>query len=334
MSVVKTWNVTALTGGGARALDAIPSASIAHGHREIGIVARKLYIHEFDATATDAESSPDVIRPDDYTTAGVWLLVTSPFDISAIGTVPAGLEMSEGIIGGDASHGTDAVNDLDFAPILCMDSTNGSAIYSATTLIKQLDAAWAVGNAGGLLNGSKAINTVYKWYALLKDSDQSVDFGFLALADAIGSYLPAGYSKYRFLGFRHTNAAGAWAGFTQNGDYINGWTASENILSTGITTSYAVVDHTVLIDTSHIELIEYGVRDATLGANITASDDGGTNASFFIGRTSSSINDADANIWGSSAYGKAGLKPYSATRKFNTSSGTLDLLCQAIKFKR
>jgi hypothetical protein len=38
----------------------------------------EIYFYVFDASATDAESSPDQIRPDDYSSAGVWRLVEFP----------------------------------------------------------------------------------------------------------------------------------------------------------------------------------------------------------------------------------------------------------------
>lgn len=66
---------TALTGGGTGALDKIAVADLTDG--DIGFVttATNFYVFRFDATATDAESSPTKIRPDDYATAGVWELI-------------------------------------------------------------------------------------------------------------------------------------------------------------------------------------------------------------------------------------------------------------------
>ena len=74
MAVLKTWNATALTGGAIRALDAIPVASLADLHRAFVVASDTIYYYEFDAAGTAAESSPSVIRPDDYTTAGNWIL--------------------------------------------------------------------------------------------------------------------------------------------------------------------------------------------------------------------------------------------------------------------
>lgn len=320
--------------GGGTALDGIAYATLTNNHFAFVCPSDRSLLYRYNTAETAAEDGDLYIVPDDNGTGtGCW--VKQVFDSNTMGTVPSTVITRNPICGGDASHGTDTTNDLDFAPLLCMDSTNTSRIYSSASMTKQLDAAWAAGtDAGGLLNGSKAANTVYKWYALLKDSDNSVDFGFLALADSIGTYLPSGYSKYRYLGFRHTTSGSAWAGFTQNGDYVNNWTASENVLSSGITSTYATVDHTVLIDTAHTELIEYGARDAASTVAMYASDDGGTNTAYYVGGTTTTVTDTNESIWGNGEYQKNGLKPFSTSRKFRSSTGTTDLLCQAIKFKR
>jgi microcystin-dependent protein len=98
---MKTWNATALTGGAARALDAIPIASISDNDRAHVVASNVFCCYEFDSAGTDAESSPTVIRPDDYATvgAGVWRMVGSPYGNSIpvgtvltwpTGTVPSG----------------------------------------------------------------------------------------------------------------------------------------------------------------------------------------------------------------------------------------------------
>ena len=80
------YGCTSLTGGGSGALDALditgasaPNASsLADG--DTAIVATisgttvTFYYYVYDADGTTAESSPGVIRPDDYSSAGNWLL--------------------------------------------------------------------------------------------------------------------------------------------------------------------------------------------------------------------------------------------------------------------
>jgi hypothetical protein len=47
------------------------------------------YIYVFDASATDAESSPDIIRPDDYASAGVWRKADISTAIRTLSAEPA-----------------------------------------------------------------------------------------------------------------------------------------------------------------------------------------------------------------------------------------------------
>lgn len=72
---IQWFNRKAITGGGATALDAILSASINDGDRAFVLLDGGLfYVYQFDATGTSVESSPVVIRPNDYSGAGVWRL--------------------------------------------------------------------------------------------------------------------------------------------------------------------------------------------------------------------------------------------------------------------
>ncbi|BBO74387.1 hypothetical protein DSCW_18040 [Desulfosarcina widdelii] len=78
------WGVTSLTGGGVGALDALDITGYGSPNYENlsdGDVAVRASISGttvtyqvflFDADGTDAESSPDIIRPDDFSTQGVW----------------------------------------------------------------------------------------------------------------------------------------------------------------------------------------------------------------------------------------------------------------------
>ena len=116
------------------------------------------------------------------------------------------------------------------------------------------------------------------------------------------------------------------------GDYINYGITTENIVSTGVTTSYAVVDYSDFLPESRIELISYGARDTATEARLTASDDG-TNTSAWVGY-SLAANEAATHIdaWGT-AYTDFFL-PFSTTRQFISTAGTIDLLVQKLKLKR
>lgn len=72
-----------LTGGGAQALDALDITATSNPNtydlinNDIAIVtvSGRFYVYSFNASSTEAESSPDYIRPDDFSTTGVWELI-------------------------------------------------------------------------------------------------------------------------------------------------------------------------------------------------------------------------------------------------------------------
>jgi hypothetical protein len=67
---------TSLTGGGAGAVDALASAGLTTGDCVYTITSTGLYCHRYDSTSATAESSPDVIAPDDIAGGnGRWLWV-------------------------------------------------------------------------------------------------------------------------------------------------------------------------------------------------------------------------------------------------------------------
>ncbi len=72
-----------------------------------------------------------------------------------------------------------------------------------------------------MLNGTVAANQLYGIYALRRDSDGFVEFGFLSQADSIGSYLPTGYSTYRWIGFVVTDSSANIRGFNYDGDALS-----------------------------------------------------------------------------------------------------------------
>lgn len=103
------YGCTALIGGATGALDALditgastPNAdNLAEGDSaQVTVISGATvikYFYIFDASGTDAESSPEVIRPDDYATAGVWLLTSYTISsLTASGTITANLFSGSG----------------------------------------------------------------------------------------------------------------------------------------------------------------------------------------------------------------------------------------------
>lgn len=112
---------------------------------------------------------------------------------------------------------TASTTTYDIAAGSASDSTNTANIVGSAITAKS-QSAWAVGSAAGgkLSAAALANNTSYYWFAILKDSDGTVDYGFDI---ATTPTLPSGYTKYRYLG-RALTAAGAttWQTIIQHGD--------------------------------------------------------------------------------------------------------------------
>lgn len=114
---VSGYKCTALTGGGAGALDAVAAAGLGDGDLAIVMASGSLYHYELDADSGLIEASPDVIQPDDETGDKRWILQRVP----QTNTVPAGVVVpylrgyfSNGSNGGYASsyNSAAAVNAL------------------------------------------------------------------------------------------------------------------------------------------------------------------------------------------------------------------------------
>lgn len=118
-----------------------------------------------------------------------------------------------------SNNGTDANNDIDIAAG-CATVTDGSAWHLATlgsTLVKQLDATWAVGtNAGGLDTGSEANSTWYHVWLIQRSDTGVVDVLFSASATA--PTMPTNYDRKRRIGAIYNNSTGAIQAFTQHLD--------------------------------------------------------------------------------------------------------------------
>ncbi|MFA5240550.1 MAG: hypothetical protein WC476_12705, partial [Phycisphaerae bacterium] len=76
---ITTYNCTALTGGGERSVDALPStgeSAVITGDRINCCVGGITYVFVYSSTGTDAENvatHPFIIRPDDYDAGGNWV---------------------------------------------------------------------------------------------------------------------------------------------------------------------------------------------------------------------------------------------------------------------
>lgn len=99
-----------------------------------------------------------------------------------------------------SNNATDANNDIDFsAGNFILNNGSGQGLLT-TALTKRLDATWSAGtNQGGLLSGTKAINSTYHWFAIQKP-DGTVDVGAILGVNGTTpdptSVLPSGYTTF------------------------------------------------------------------------------------------------------------------------------------------
>lgn len=142
--------------------------------------------------------------------------------------LPTGVVMEGNIAGLFTTHNTtDSDHDIDISAGACLDSTGAIAGQNASSMTKQIDADWAAGNdAGGLLDNATeggadvAANTMYYLYALIRDADGVIDFGWVAKARDIDDYLPTGYSYYRLLRHYWTDSSSNLVNSVMSGDTI------------------------------------------------------------------------------------------------------------------
>lgn len=114
-----------------------------------------------------------------------------------------------------SNNGTDATNDIDIAAGIASDDTGVRAMKLTSTLVKRLDAAWAVGtNQGGLDTGSIA-NTTYHVWLIMRSDTGVVDALFSTSASS--PTMPANYDYKRRIGSIR-RVSSAIVGFSQDGD--------------------------------------------------------------------------------------------------------------------
>jgi len=128
------------------------------------------------------------------TSSGDFEIVIAP--VSVLPDFQSGLELS---------NAADADHDITMAAGQATDSTNAFSLSLSSALTKQIDAAWAVGDAaGGLFSGTVAADTFYHIFVIRKDSDGSIDVGYDVSITAAN--IPAGYTAFRRRGYLKTDS--------------------------------------------------------------------------------------------------------------------------------
>jgi len=270
---------TGLTGGAATDLDGKDGDTLNDGDFAFVMDGTTIYHYLLDADSAAAESSPDVISPDTNAGDKRWILQTVYNTIAGI-SPPSGVEITGNISGCIMTNDTDTDHDISFSVTACMDSTNVYHMASSAAIVKRIDAAWAAGTTnGGLLNGSVGASTLYHCYALRKDADATCDFGFLADGDAIGTYKPAGYTYYRWVGFVVTDGSANIRQFFHHASGKVSFKTPFEVISNITDTSYALKDLSAAVPagrTGNVDMMF--LADATPDSVDLSID--GTNRSF------------------------------------------------------
>lgn len=107
---------------------------------------------------------------------------------------------------------------LDIGAGVCDDSTHASSLSLASAFTKNCNSSWAsgTGNGGNFLNTTLANSTWYHVFAIIKDSDSSIDIGIDTSLTA--AHIPTGYTKYRRVGSILTDGSAHIIAFHQYGD--------------------------------------------------------------------------------------------------------------------
>lgn len=118
-----------------------------------------------------------------------------------------------------ANNGSDAANDIDVSPGIARAESNDDSLLLTATIVKRLDAAWAVGtNQGGLDTGAEAVSTLYAVWLIKRPDTGVVDALFSTSFTA--PTMPTNYTKKRLIGAVRNDAASAIIAFVQQGDYF------------------------------------------------------------------------------------------------------------------
>ena len=300
------YNATALTGGTSGALDSYSVSALLDGDRAIVSDSGGLFVLEYDASSTDAESSPNIIVPDDRVSSGAWNLLS----INQASDSPSSGVLVEGGVWGLDYSVTDT-NEVTVTAGNCMSSDNST--FMSLTSSQTVD--------------TSAVTTAGVAISLFLCSDGVVRYD----EDETGVTLLSAYTK-RWIGFVRNNSTGGLSTIYQKGNMMGFALASEGQL-TAITSSFAAYDFSTLLPESRILAIEYGCENASQTNHIRASEDG-TNISFYVGQTVSVSSDSSRNAFGDVTMQKTSLKPYNPDRQFAGGATSDYLSVQTVLMRR
>ena len=286
MSNTVYWSKTALTGGGATALDGI--GVITAGDFCHTCVGNVLYVHKAVASSA-TESSPDVIVPDAASSCR-WILQRT------YSALPPGY-----ISGLVMSHDADTEHDIGVTAGACRDSTDASDIVLGAAIVKRADAAWQVGTAqGGMDTGSiPTSGTLHVW--VIKRSDTGV-VDVLFSISATSPTMPTNYDYKRRIGSLITDSSanirnGMWFGTGEKRSFFyatpvsdqNGTQAAttEQTLSLSVPSGVRMLAYLNVAMTDASASINYMYAGPTDGTDV--APDKGADACIDIGGTTGGV---------------------------------------------
>jgi len=199
------------------------------GFASMTVTAGGLFMTQFDANLTMTDGAAlDLGGADIKTVAGDRALWYATADDTVIllayhsnaGRAPG---LPRGSIGGlTLSRDTDTDHDVNVTAGEARDSTNAFDIVLASEITKQIDAAWAVGDDAGGLDGSESVGGTpdsSTWYFvhLIRRNDTGV-VDVLFSESATAPTLPTDYDVFRRIGAVLTDGSANVIDFTQTGD--------------------------------------------------------------------------------------------------------------------
>lgn len=110
------------------------------------------------------------------------------------------------------SNAADADHDTTISTGDARDSAGAKSLALSSTITKQIDSSWVVGNdMGGLFSGTVAADTTYHLFIIEQDSDGLIDAGFDTSLTAAN--IPTGYTAFRRVASFLTDASANLLGF-------------------------------------------------------------------------------------------------------------------------
>ena len=171
---ITTYNCDEFTGGGTRDLDSIAIASLVNDDRAFVIksdVVTPMYFDSSSTAAEDVSTHPYAVRPDDYSSAGVWLELYF-----------SGVAFASGTIGssGASQVGLNTLNGDIPQMQMFVDGTQSSQIYSGGVVTE---------NAA--LNGTIDITEITGYIKRSADNE-AMDMGSFEISAVSSAALAAG----------------------------------------------------------------------------------------------------------------------------------------------